>query len=79
MTTATHPPEIRAGGSAVRAIRTAQGLTLRQLATLSDTSVTDLGRFERGEWKPSDLDGWLRSVVDALAENLTVKRTEARA
>ena len=79
MTTATDSPKIRAGGSAVRAIRTAQGLTLGQLAKLAGVSGKDLGRFERGEWKSPNHDEWLRSIVTALAENLTPNQTGARA
>lgn len=58
----THP------GPAIRAMRKAQRLTLRQLADLSDTSYSYLSLVEREERKPTDR--WLRDVTDALAAHM---------
>jgi predicted transcriptional regulator len=58
----THP------GSAIRAMREAQGLTLRDLADLSDASYSYLSLVERGERTPTDR--WLRDVTDALAKHM---------
>jgi transcriptional regulator with XRE-family HTH domain len=49
-------------------MREAQGLTLRQLADLSDTSYSYLSLVEREERKPTDR--WLRDVTDALAKHM---------
>lgn len=49
-------------------MREAQGLTLRQLATMADTSASYIAQVERGEREPSRR--WLASVTDALARNL---------
>lgn len=57
-----------ATGEALRIMRTAQGLTLRQLAELSGTNHAYLSQVERGDKVPSRR--WLRSVLDALADNL---------
>jgi transcriptional regulator with XRE-family HTH domain len=58
----THP------GSAIRAMREAQGLTLRQLADLSETSFSYLSLVEREKREPTDR--WLRDVTDALAKHM---------
>ena len=55
-------------GHAVRVMRRAQGLTLRQLAKRSGTSHSYLSQVERGE-KVARPDR-LRAVLDALADNL---------
>jgi transcriptional regulator with XRE-family HTH domain len=55
-------------GFAIRVMREAQGLTLRQLATMADTSASYIAQVERGEREPSRR--WLASVTDALARNL---------
>lgn len=61
----THP------GPAIRAMREAQGLTLRQLADLSGTSFSYLAGVERQKRKPTDR--WLRDVTDALAKHMLAK------
>lgn len=58
----THP------GPAIRAMREAQDLSLRELADLSDTSFSYLSLVEREKRKPTD--GWLRNVTDALANHM---------
>lgn len=58
----THP------GSAIRAMREAQGLTLRQLAERSETSFSYLSLVEREKRIPTDR--WLRDVTDALAKHM---------
>lgn len=55
-------------GSAIRAMREAQGLTLRDLARLSDTSYAYLSLVERGMREPSDR--WLRAVTTALGRHM---------
>lgn len=49
-------------------MRQAQGLSLRQLAALSDTSFSYLALVEREETTPTDR--WLRAVTDALAKHM---------
>lgn len=49
-------------------MREAQGLTLRALAEKSHTSHSYLSQIERGD-KTSSPE-WLRSVLDALTDNL---------
>lgn len=55
-------------GYAIRAIRTAQLLSLRDLAGLSGTSYAYISQVERGLATPSKT--WLRAVTDALGQNL---------
>lgn len=55
-------------GPALRVMREAQGLTLRQLAEKSGTNYAYLSQVERGEKVPTSR--WLRSILDALADNL---------
>lgn len=55
-------------GPAIRVMREAQGLTLRQLAEKAGTNYSYLSQVERGDKIPSAR--WLRSVLDALADNL---------
>lgn len=55
-------------GTAIRIVREAQGLSLRELAEGSGTSFSYLSRVERGLLTPTDR--WLRSVTDYLAENM---------
>ena len=59
-------------GHAVRVMRRAQGLTLRQLAERSGTSHSYLSQVERGD-KVASLE-WLRAVLYALTDNLTAAR-----
>ena len=56
-------------GNAIRAMRKAQGLSLRQLAALADVEYGYLAAVERGEREPSDR--WLKSVTNALGRNLS--------
>lgn len=49
-------------------MREAQGLTLRELASLSGTSFAYLSKVEREQAVPTGR--WLRDVVDALAEHV---------
>lgn len=58
----THP------GPAIRAMREAQNLRLRELAELSGTSFSYLSLVERGKRQPTDR--WLRDVTDALAKHM---------
>lgn len=55
-------------GSALRVMREAQGLTLRQLAEKSGVNHAYLSQVERGDKIPNPR--WLRAVLDALADNL---------
>lgn len=55
-------------GSALRVMREAQGLTLRQLAEKAGVNHAYLSQVERGDKTPNPR--WLRSVLDALADNL---------
>lgn len=61
----THP------GSAIRAMRRAQGLSLRDLAGLSKTSPSYLSLVERAEREPTAR--WLRDVEEALAKHILTK------
>lgn len=61
-------PEPPTTGTALRVMREAQGLTLRQLAEKSGTNFSYLSQVERGDKVPTAR--WLRSVLDALADNL---------
>lgn len=49
-------------------MREAQGLTLRDLAALSETSYSYLSLVERAERTPTA--AWLRLVTDALATHM---------
>lgn len=55
-------------GSAIRAMRTAQGLGLRELASMSGTSPGYLSRVERGIDQPTDR--WLKAVTQALGRHM---------
>ncbi len=55
-------------GPAIRAMREAQDLTLRQLSELSGVSYGHLGLIEREERMPSTRV--LRDIEQALADNL---------
>lgn len=63
----THP------GPAIRAMREAQGLTLRELAALAKTSYSYLSLVEREKGEPTDR--WLRDVTDALANHMLDKKS----
>lgn len=56
-------------GSAIRAMREAQELSLRDLAHMSDTSYAYLSLVERGLRTPTDR--WMRSITEALANNMS--------
>jgi transcriptional regulator with XRE-family HTH domain len=49
-------------------MRQAQGLTLRELAALAETTPGHLSEVERGIKDPSAR--WLKSVTDALGKHL---------
>ena len=55
-------------GVAIRAMRKAQDLTLRDLAHMSGTSYAYLSLVERGLRTPSDR--WLQEVTTALAKHM---------
>ena len=55
-------------GTAIRAMREAQGLTLKQLADLSGTSFSYLSQVEREHRTPTER--WLRAVERALARHI---------
>lgn len=55
-------------GPAIRTLRKAQGLSLRELARLAQVEASYLSQVERGRRTPSDR--WLKSVTDALGEHL---------
>ena len=55
-------------GTAVRAMRKAQKLSIRQLAELAEVNATMLSQVERGLREPSPR--WLKAVTDALGKRL---------
>jgi DNA-binding transcriptional regulator YiaG len=55
-------------GIGIKILRTGQGLSLRQLAELANTSATYISQVERGVRIPTTK--WKRSVIEALADNL---------
>lgn len=55
-------------GTALQALRTAQGLSIRELARLADVSDSMLSQVERGKKDPSPR--WLKCVTDALGRHL---------
>lgn len=56
----------------IRVARSAQGLSLRQLAALSEVDHSTISRIERGLLDPSP---WvLRALTEALGRNLAEKR-----
>ena len=67
-----HHADDPSNGHAVRVMRRAQGLTLRQLAERSGTSHSYLSQVERGDKVASP--EWLRAVLDALTDNLSTAR-----
>jgi len=60
---------------AILAVRTALGMSLRELARLSGTSAGYLGQVERGEREPSER--WRRAVTTALGEAMASGRRGA--
>lgn len=55
-------------GYAIRAMRKAQALPLRELARLADVEPGYLSQVERGLRDPSPR--WMKSVTDALGKHL---------
>ncbi len=55
-------------GTAVRAMRKAQHLSIRELARLAEVNAGMLSQVERGLRDPSPR--WLKSVTDALGEHI---------
>ena len=55
-------------GTAIRELRKAQGLSLRELARLADVEPGYLSTVERGLRDPSPR--WLKAVTDALGKHL---------
>ncbi len=55
-------------GPAVRVMREAQGLTLRELAEKAQVNHAYLSQVERGDKIPNPR--WMRAVLGALADNL---------
>ena len=55
-------------GSAIREMRRAQDLSLRDLASLSGTSYAYLSLVERGMREPTER--WLRAVTEALGRHM---------
>lgn len=55
-------------GAAVKAMRKAQGLSLREVARLAEVSPAHLSQVERGIREPSPR--WLKAVTDALGRHL---------
>lgn len=55
-------------GHAIRAMRRAQKLSLRELARLADVEPGYLSQVERGLKDPSAR--WLKAVTDALGKHL---------
>lgn len=56
-------------GTAVRAMRKAQNLSIRQLAEMAEVNATMLSQVERGLREPSPR--WLKAITDALGRNLS--------
>lgn len=55
-------------GTAIRAMRKAQNLSLRELAALAEVDYSTLSKVERGIHDPSPR--WLKAVTDALGRHL---------
>lgn len=55
-------------GTAIRAMRKAQDLSLRDLAALAEVDYSMLSQVERGLKDPSPR--WLKAVTDALGKHL---------
>lgn len=55
-------------GTAIKAMREAQGLTVRALAELAEVNPGMLSLVERGLREPSPR--WLKSVTDALGRHM---------
>lgn len=58
-------------GHAIKAMRKAQGLSLRELARLAEVEPGYLSQVERGLKDPSPR--WLKAVTDALGRYLAGK------
>lgn len=55
-------------GAAIKSMRKARGLTLRELAESAGTSAGYLSRVERGERIPTDR--WMESIIRAFGNEL---------
>jgi len=55
-------------GPALRALRKAQKLSLREVANLAEVDYSTLSKVERGLHDPSPR--WLKAVTDALGKHL---------
>jgi len=55
-------------GTALRALRKAQKLSLREVANLAEVDYSTLSKVERGLHDPSPR--WLKAVTDALGKHL---------
>lgn len=55
-------------GTALKAMRKAQNLSIRQLAELAEVNATMLSQVERGLRDPSPR--WLKAVTDALGKHM---------
>lgn len=55
-------------GTAIKAMRQAQGLSLRELARLAEVEPGYLSQVERGIRDPTAR--WMKSVTDALGKHL---------
>lgn len=64
------PNVLRMGhaGTAIRVLRKAQGLSIRELARLAEVNAGHLSQVENGKRDPSPR--WLKSVTDALGQHL---------
>lgn len=55
-------------GTALRALRKAQNLSLRKVAELAEVDYSTLSKVERGQVEPSAR--WLKAVTDALGKHI---------
>lgn len=55
-------------GTALRALRKTQNLSLRELAALAEVDYSTLSKVERGLVDPSPR--WLKAVTDALGRHM---------
>lgn len=66
---------MKPAGAAIREMRKAQDLSLRELARLAEVEPGYLSLVERGIREPSKR--WLASVTDALGNHLAKKQISA--
>lgn len=55
-------------GTALKALRKTQKLSLRQVAELAEVDYSTLSKVERGQVEPSAR--WLKAVTDALGKHI---------